>query len=339
MKEKLDNTLGLISLHFDVPEHHIPLSQFIDSAKSAQEIIDSFNQEFFDKQLKYELRVIAPQQGGLIELLDVIFTHGIVPFWAFLCTDIGKAYIKGLTGHEPAHWAELAGKKTKELSQELSEIDKTKLCAIIIALMVIGFLQKDTADLQKIGLSKEKFRTAYSAKNRVYEACIKNPEVKGLGFNTSHDFPIKRADFPRFIVDIPAQSELTEIEENKSWKVDTVDLIVHSPNWKRDSNRKWQGSTTHIQDIAFAVEDDRFWHHVEIKDIVPHIKDNMRVQWAYPEHATKPTNVRVLRVISYNGTAISDPLSEAELLAKLEDFVVEEKEYDDLFSYKQDGKK
>lgn len=335
MKEKLDNPLGLISLHFDVPEHHIPLSQFIDSAKSAQEIIDSFNQEFFDKQLKYELRVIAPQQGGLIELLDVLVTYGIAPVWAFLCTDIGKAYIKGLTDHEPAHWAELAGKKTKELSQELSEIDKKKLCTTIIALMVIGFLQKDTADLQKTGLSKEKFRTAYSAKNRVYEACIKNPEVQGLGFDTSHDFPIKRADFPRFIVDIPAQLEPPEIEDNKNWTVDAVDLIVHSPNWKRDNKRKWQGSTTDIQDIAFIVEDDNFWHHVKIKDIDPDINDNMRVQWAYPECAGKPANVRVMRVISYNGKDISAPLSEAELLAELTDFKIEKKEQVDLFSYNQ----
>jgi hypothetical protein len=336
---KLDSPLGLISLHFDVPEHHIPLSQFIDSAKSAQEIIDSFNQEFFDKQLKYELRVIAPQQGGLIELLDVLLTYGIAPVWAFLCTDIGKAYIKGLTDHEPAHWAELAGKKTKELSQELSEIDKKKLCTTIIALMVIGFLQKDTADLQKTGLSKEKFRTAYSAKNRVYEACIKNPEVKGLGFDTSHDFPIKRADFPRFIVDIPAQPESPETEDNKIWTVDTVDLIVHSPNWKRDNKRKWQGSTTDTQDIAFIVEDDNFWHHVKVKDIDPDINDNMRVQWAYPESAVKPANVKVLRVISYNGKEISAALSEAELFAELTNFKIEQKEQVDLFSYNQEDKK
>jgi hypothetical protein len=338
VKEKLDNPLGLISLHFDVPDHHIPLSQFIDSAKSAQDIIDSFNQEFFDKQLKYELRVIAPQQGGLIELLQVIVPIA-APVWVFLCTDIGKAYIKGLTDHEPVYWAELAGKKTKELSKELSEVDKKKLCATIIALMVIGFLQKDTADLQKTGLSKEKFRSAYAAKNRVYEACIKNTEVRGLGFDTSHDFPIKRADFPRFIVDIPSQPEPPEVEENKSWKVNTVDLIVHSPNWKRDNKRKWQGSTTDTQDIAFVIEDNNFWHHVKIKDIVPHINDNMRVQWAYPEGAIKPSNVRVLRVISYNGKEISSALSEAELFAELTDFTIEQKDQVDLFSYNQEGEK
>jgi type I restriction enzyme M protein len=114
--------------------------------------------------------------------------------------------------------------------------------------MVVGFLQKDTADLEKTGLNKEKFRTAYSAKNRIYEWCLKNEEVKGLGFDTSHDFLLSRADFPRLIADIPAQTEPEEIEESKIYKVDTVDLIVHSPNWKRDNNRKWQGSTSEKQD-------------------------------------------------------------------------------------------
>ncbi|MFA4995415.1 MAG: hypothetical protein WC521_08970 [Bdellovibrionales bacterium] len=323
-------SLGIIPLHFDVLEHHIPLSQFIDSARSAQDIIDNFNQEFFDKKLKYELLVVAPQPGGLIELLQVVLPIA-APVWAFLCTDIGKAFIKGLTDHEPSHWAELAGKKTRELS----EIDKSKLCTMIIALMVLGFLQKDSDDLEKTGFSKEKFYTAYSARNKVYEGCISNTAVQGLGFDTSHNFPIKRADFPRFIVNVPAPTELQLLEEQPNWKVDIVDLIVHSPNWKRDNKRKWQGSTTEIQDIAFIIEDEKFWHHVKAKDIDPDINDNMRVQWAYPEHAVKPTNVRVLRVISYNGTAISEPLTNDELSAELNAFTIEQKEQNDLFSYTQ----
>ncbi|MDD3029392.1 MAG: hypothetical protein PHS57_03810 [Alphaproteobacteria bacterium] len=335
MSKPFKPTLGIIPLHFDVPEHHIPLSQFIDSAKSAQDIIDNFNRELFDKQLKYELLVVTPEVGGLIELLQVIIPIA-APVWAFLCTDIGKAYIKGLTDYEPSHWAELAGRKTRELS----EIDIRKLCTMIIALMVLGFLQKDAADLEKTGFSKEKFHTAYSARNKVYEGCIRNTEVQGLGFDASHDFPIKRADFPRFIVNVPAPIEVQALEEHLSWKVDIVDLIVHSPNWKRDNKkRKWQGSTTEIEDIAFIIEDDNFWHHVRIKDIVPDINDNMRVQWAYPDHATKPTNVRVLRVISYNGTSISEPLTNDGLFAELDDFAVEQKEQSDLFTYGLAGKK
>lgn len=333
---KTQSGLGIIPLHFDVTEHCIPLNQFIDSAKSTQCIIDNFNREFFNSKLQYEIRIITPQKGGLIELLGIGLTGYIIKLiWEFFESDVGKAYTKGLTDYEPTHWAELAGKKTKKLS----EIDKKKLCTKIIALMVIGFLQKDTADLEKTGFSKEKFFLAYGAKNKIYEGCIKNKEVKGLGFDLSHDFPIKRADFPRFIVELPTQQDEQELEEDKNWKVETVDLIVNSPNWKRDNNRKWQGSTTNIKDIAFVIEDDNFWYHVKIKDIEPSINDNMCVQWAYPENAVKPTNVMVLRVISYNGKEISSELSKDELSAKLTNFRIEQPEHVDLFSYNKDVKK
>lgn len=308
MRDQFGPLEGIIPLHFNVLEHNIPLGLFIDSARSAQSIIDNFNSEFFGKQLKYELRVVAPQPGGLIELLQVIVPVA-APVWAFLCTDIGAAYIKGLTGHEPVYWAERLGEKTKKLS----EVDKKKLSKVLIALMVLGFLQKDTTELQRVGLGLDKFREAYTARNTVYEACIANPEVHGLGFDMSHDFPFSRADFPRFIVDLPTPPQKPEPEEYSRWKVETVDLVVNSPNWKRDNNRKWQGSTTERQDISFMIEDDAFWHHVRIKDIQPDINDNMCVQWAYPEGQPKPSNVRVLRVLTYNGTHISTPLSDMEL--------------------------
>lgn len=330
MSDQHGSTLGIIPLHFDVPEHHIPLSQFIDCAKSAQDIVDNFNKEFFDNELKFDVRVVAPKEGGLIELIGIGVAGYIAEkCWTFLESEIGKAYTKGLTGHEPSYWADVAGQKTRKIAR----IDKQKAFNMLLALMVLGFLQKDTSDLERTGLSKEKFRTAYSARNRVYEACIKNTEVRGLGFDKSHDFPIKRCDFPKYIVEIPPLPEKQEPEGDTRWKVDTVDLIVHSPNWKRDNNRKWQGSTTEKQDISFAIEDENFWKHVKAKDFTPKIIDNLRVQWAHPEHASKLTHVRVLRVISYNGTKISAPLSAAELEKELTDYKVEEKEQENLFDY------
>jgi hypothetical protein len=331
----LKPTSSEIILHFDVPEHYIPLNQFIDTARSAQDIIESFNKEFFEGKAKYEIWVRTPEPGGLTEVLAVIFTC-MTSVWAFLCTDIGRAYIKGLTDQDPTYWADQLGKKTRQLS----EIDKQRLCAIIIAMMVTGFLQRDTPDLEKIGLSQEKFRKAYIARNKFYEACIENEEVRGLGFDRSHVFPITRAEFSDFIVDLPSPPEIQEIEEAICWKFDTADLLVNSPNWKRDSKRKWQGSTPEKQDIAFVIEDENFWEHVNLKDISPNITDNMQVQWIYQNNAAKPTNARVLRVLSYNGKEISAPLTDAELDAQVNNLSIgktgEEKAQEeniDLFSY------
>lgn len=341
--------LGLVPFHFDVPDHRLPLNQFIDTAKSTQAIIDNFNKEFFDSKLKYQIHVVTPREGGLIEILQVVVPVA-APIWAFLSTEIGKAYIKGLTGKEPVYWAEKAGEKTKEYlsdenggpiempdQKEKEEVKKPpetqeekKTAAIIVVQITLGFLQKEPDELRRLGLSKEKFREAYHARNKIYQGCIGNKEVKGLGFDETHSFPIKRKDFPRYIVDVPPDDEEKETDDNQQWVVDTPDIIVNSPNWKRDG-RKWQAETTKFKDIAFSIEDETFWHHVKIKDIQPDINDNMKVQWAYPEGALKPSNVRVLKVLSYNGKKISDPLTPEELAKELQDYSVREKEHPDLF--------
>ncbi len=39
----------------------------------------------------------------------------------------------------------------------------------------------------------------------------------------------------------------------------------------------------------------------------------MRVQWAYPAAAAKPTHVKVFRVLSYNGLQLSKTMTEHEI--------------------------
>ena len=103
-----------IVYHFDVEQHRIPVRQFVDTAKATLAILDNFNEELFDNKGKFELRIITPQPGGFIGVFEVIVGVGGV-IWASLSTDIGKAFIKGLTGHEPAFWSERLGEKSRKL--------------------------------------------------------------------------------------------------------------------------------------------------------------------------------------------------------------------------------
>jgi len=338
----------IIPLHFDVPYHHLPLNQFIEAAKSTQDIINDFNNEFFDGKLKYQILVIPPKDGTFLELLGLITSGAAASAWAFFSTDIGKAYIKGLTGHEPAHWAEIAGKKTKEFienedagkkkkdiknpddTEKLleSSVEDQMSVSVIVVQITLGFLKKEPDDLQKIGLSKAKFRKAYTAKNKIYQDCIDNPEIEGLGFDTEPEFPIRRKDFPTHIVEVPKE---VEVEDNPIWKVEVKDIKVHSPNWDRDG-RKWQARTSAEKEVWFSIEDDLFWHHVKIKDIQPDINDNMKVQWAYPADMPKRANVRVLKVLTYNEKEISQPYLEEELSQMLEELSVDEDDEPDLFN-------
>ena len=267
----------------------------------------------------------------------------------FLSTDIGKAFIKGLTDKEPVYWAEKAGQKIKELLSDeangeleianqknrtktpIPTKEETNTASIVVVQITLGFLQKEPEELRKLGLSKEKFRAAYHARNKIYQECIDNQEVKGLGFDTTHNFRIKRNEFLKYIVDVPDEEEKEkETKQDHKWVVDTLHITVNSPNWKRDG-RKWQAGTKKYRDIAFSLEDENFWGHVEVKDIQPAIKDNMKVQWVYRQASGKPVGVRVLRVLNYNGIKISDPLLPEEIKKELQEYSIDEIDQRDLF--------
>lgn len=343
---------GEIIYHFDVQRSSIPLAQFIETGRATQEIIDDFNQALFDGKTKYELHVKTPEPGSLIDVLLVTVTIG-GSILAFLGTDIGKAFFKGLTGDEPAAWSEKLGSAiraaltkpvlaaeadaTDQMADGESLIDQSRLdseiekriAAEAIAYLLIRFLEADSEQLRKIGITPEKFRAAFQGRNRIFKGCIDNPEVLGITFGRSPEFTLRRSDFPRKIAQIP-DLPVEEPPRPTDWNVETVDIVVNSPNWKRDG-RKWQAATRKYQDIAFSVEDDRFWFFVDRKDIQPDIRDNMRVQWAYPAGIAKPASVRVLRVISYNGKPISPPMNDEELKQLFADVHFVEPDPPDLF--------
>jgi hypothetical protein len=324
--------MEFIPLHFDVPDHSLPLDDFITSANSAKAIIENFNKELFEGKLKYRLMVLPPKEGTFLETLGIVLCSGIGVAWAFLLSDIGKAYIKGLTGYEPTHWARQAGEWTKEhlkndTVQKQQQLEKQKQISIIIVQITLGFFKKEPDTLRKLGVSKDKFRLAYKARNSFYETCIENRDIRAIGFDETAVFPIKRADFPKFIVDVPTEKE---DEDNVEWKVETQDIKVHSPDWERDG-RNWRAKSSDDKDVGFSVEDDAFWHHVKIKDITPDINDNMKVQWAFPSELGRRSHLKVLRVLSYNGKKLADPLLPEDLEKILQKFSYEEKNQKDLF--------
>jgi hypothetical protein len=343
-----------IIYHFDVERNSIPLAQFIETARATQEIIDDFNRWLFDGKLKYELRVKTPEEGSLIEVFTVMITVG-APIWAFFGTDIGKAFVKGLTGELPAVWAEKTGAAIRQklfkskvaVHKEDSEtsvetivsppvpIEDVKILSEIegeaVALLLVSFLIIDTETLKKIGITPEKFRSAFHGRNRIFMGCIENSEVKGIAFDRSSEFFIKRRDLPSRIVQI--SEPITPSSDNYSvLNFETIDTIVNSPNWKRDG-RNWQAAANKYQDISFSIDDESFWQRVEQRDpdLKPTIRDNMRVQWAYPAGAAKPSHVKVLRVLSYNGRKLSNPMSDQEIQALQSKVHFVESETPDLF--------
>lgn len=340
--------LDAIILHFDTDEHAIPLEQFVSAANSIEAITENINTVMFGGELKIRYYVGTPKTGGVIELIyPLIIGYGIgvlTNLGSSLCDGI----IKGFTKKNVYEWGEQIGISGEELAARFSNKDKPPkendesnrlLIGKIMSETTTGFIRSEVVELEQIGVVNDNFSQALNARNKIFEDIINNPKVKGLGFDNSHDFTYQRNDLPRNIVSIPKRAPVEELEETEQivWIEEITDIVVHSPNWVREG-RNWQASNKKFKSITFKIEDEAFWKHVDVKDIIPKIKDSMKVQLAYILEDSKPKNVRVLRVLTYNGTKISKALSGDALSQALNEYIPVKKENDDLFDWDEKQK-
>lgn len=187
--------------------------------------------------------------------------------------------------------------------------------ALIVSEATKSFLQKDISELNKIGIRPRQFREEFEARNKFYEACSADRNVKGIGFSDSNEFPIKRSDFGRLHVALPPKEKVLE---EVPWHVATDTVTVTSPNWERgDQQRQWKGRDSSGHDRLFRIEDEDFWRLVAHQSLKPHIFDTMKVQWAFHSEGGRVKDTRVLRVLAYNESTLATPLDRNALDAIL----------------------
>ncbi len=196
----------------------------------------------FDGKLNIEVLVIPPEEGTFLWKLGVMATILWVP-WAALESDIWKAYIKWLTWHEPAYYAENAWEYTKELFA-LKEWTK-------------WFLEKDTLQLQKAWFQKDNLKSAFRAKNRFYETCLNNKDISSIWFTTSEDFPIQRTDFGSKLANI-----IDSNDDNIPPTYKLHELIIISPVNTRDSSAQWHAKDKiSKKSLSFYLKDHDFFEN------------------------------------------------------------------------------
>jgi hypothetical protein len=261
--------IEIFPIHFDVPGHEIPLATFISAATNTERVIHGLNAELFDGRVEFELFVLPPQEGTFLQRLEVRLLAGWAAIWAFTASDIGKGYIKGLTGHEPAYWSEVAGEATAHLAEAVAHPHQheKKVGTVIVTEAAKSFLEKESSELQRVGITPAKFREAYAAKNAFYEACDATPRLRAIGFSEAPIFPIQKQDFLRLQTELPPELE----DAQPPWHVATAKLHVTSPNWDRDDRqRAWKGRDQQGRNRHFRIEDEEFWNRVAAGAIKTH---------------------------------------------------------------------
>ncbi|MBO6773372.1 MULTISPECIES: hypothetical protein [unclassified Thalassospira] len=335
----------VLPIHFDVDQHRLPLKDFVETALSAQKIVETFNEEILDNSAKLELFVVPPKQGSFLTLIGIV-ASSVAATWAVMQTDIGKSFIKGLTGQEPAYWAEVAGQKLRarigrteddlevdeisveELVPENSELQR-EITAIVLSELIRRFLEKEYNELRALGFSNRKFRAAYEAKNQFYSACYKDKRIQGISFDSSEGFNITRKDFPKYITELPPKEDDNSSDD---WVVEVTYVKATSPNWDRfDKSRLWKSRDENGHSIFFSIDDEAFWDLASSEHLQAQVINNMKVQWAFNEENRRRKAVRVLKVLEFNGEVLSKPLDGEQLERIVGEFRHARKDQDDLF--------
>jgi hypothetical protein len=329
---ELEASSGRVYIHFDVNDHFLSLETFIRTADSARKIIEALDETFFASSLDFQLIVVPPAGGTFLTKLG-LFLSAPAAVFAFLNSEVGGAYIEGLTGRPPADWAKSFGQDHRAFidsatapsndennDQDLENMndappkapmsDEEASCreaADIVIAMTRGILEKSQDELGKLDMDIGALPDAVDARADFFAACIEDGEVRGIGFSSDDDFPIPRNSFPAR-AQRPARKP--KDDDPLEWFVSVESIYVTSPNWEQDDqrSRQWKGKDQNKRDCYFVIEDAEFWYKVKNKSLHVEVLDNLKVQWAHQNIEGRPKNRRVLRVLEFNGETLASPL-------------------------------
>lgn len=329
----MDDGVEIFFVHFSVPGHFLKLETFVRTSNSVRRIVEAFDGTFFSGRLIYAIVVLPPEEGSFLSKLAIWVGGGTASIFAFANSDIGAAYIEGLTGKTPAHFAKVIGEKTAEYIEPaaaylfldgddvehntLEDEPTREIASELLVTMTRGILDAPPEKINKIN-EIVSLPEAMDARAEFYRTCMDDETISAIGFFPDDDFPIPRNSFPERAV--PPQ-KIDEENEVSPWRVAIETIYVTSPNWDREDqlSRQWKGKDQSRRDCYFVIEDDDFWRLATRKNIQVEILDQLKVQWAYQEMDGKAKNRRVLRVLEFNNQKLAEPLEADELITILDE--------------------
>lgn len=152
-------------------------------------------------------------------------------------------------------------------------------------------------------VSDEFPKECINQKNKIFDQFQKDVCIDS--FRLGDLPPIPRQNFHEYINFIP--DDLAEY-------VGETDITVSSPDWK--GKRSWRGKIEIIdeQQSSFSFDKDltgKFWEKIKLNSLPLHTTDVMRVQLI--KLPSSKVKYQVIRVLTYNGENIDQPISDHEI--------------------------
>lgn len=310
------SSMSELLIHFDTPTHAIRLDTFFETSINAVKIAQSFMHEFLTADAHLEYYFLPPENGGWKTKVGIVLAGS----WAFVNASVGSNFIEGLTGKTPQIYAHEFGEKIREsISVHRTDALELEYGSQIVVDVTQKLIELDDEQLCEIQITPHEYPEIYFNRASFFESCIKDSDIRAVGFSNKHEFSVQRSQFPeRADVSFKAEALMTRKEIPPVRSIHTKRILVTSPNWARqDQNRrKWKGKDIDShRDILFTVDDSDFWQVIEEKRFQFGSTDVYKVE-ILEESSKDVSRLRpqysVLRVLEVNDTKFSEPTSQEE---------------------------
>lgn len=168
----------ILNIYLGQDKHYITLEEMSKIIQSVNNIGDSLAKKLFINSSK-EYFVVYPYEKGSFKIRIGIVGTAVLAMIGWLGeSDLGKAFVKGLTGNETPYYAEKAGELLRDA--------------------IKGVLEKNVNNLETLNNNTEGeylLDKSIKEKSELYALIDKSKTIKSISFNPNNEEPIEKKIF------------------------------------------------------------------------------------------------------------------------------------------------
>lgn len=288
--KQVEKDFERLYINFKQDDDYMSIADYEQVLKSTKIIFENITQDIMNIGSDAELMVYAPQKGCIITIFGIsISAYGI---FKFLESDMGKAFIKELTGHEPAYWTGQFGKLIRTIIVKIYFMTQEEL-----EIFIEKYRQYD-----EMICKLDKSRKAVS---NVFQMCKNNQSIEAIGFEKEDIYAIRRDDFEEHITG--------DITKDLDSRIVFKRLKIIRPVTANNLRDKWTLSEIGTSDgQSYIMEDARFQAKTLNGNFVKQgtnddeIEAEVEYKIVMKNGEEKPKDRKILKVYTMNGESFED---------------------------------